>query len=280
MDDAYAQYQIDGKPTLVPSAVLFLDVLGTGARRSDEDAQDYLSVTHKAFEQARSWGESQHGASDLSVAAWFSDNLAMAVPIPATGGLVPADGISMLVTYAAMHQLSLIDHGLFARGAITFGMFYADRDFVNGPALNAAYRLESSSTYPRVILDEQAMRALKVSDGLRDGYESRLLVGNDELPFVDYLSYLEYMTLEPCHEPDAARSHRDRVRHELDADHPDDVHEKYVWIASYHDYRAGKYGDDVLVGYERTIGSPFVLVGAEPAAGRGPGGDLLASSDL
>lgn len=268
VDDAYAHYQVDDEPTLVPSAVLFLDVLGTDTCRSAEEAQAYLSVTHTAFERARSWGESKHGASDLSVAAWFSDNLAMAVPVPHTGGLGPADAISMLVTYAALHQLSLADHCLFARGAITFGSFYADTEFVHGPALNTAYRLESKrAVYPRVILDEPAMRALNGRYGPQDGYESRLLVGHDGLPFVDYLSYLEYMTLEPDHEPNAARDHRDRICHELDAAHPPSVHEKYVWSASYHDYRARGYGDDVLVSYERSVGPPFVAVGAEPAAG-------------
>src|SRR3954463_12012906 len=97
---------------------------------------------HGAFARARELGDSRPGATNLMVAAWFSDNLVMAMPLD--GGLEPGHVVDQLV---------LGRQGMFARVAITFGLFYADPEFVHGPALNATYALESgAANYLRVIL--------------------------------------------------------------------------------------------------------------------------------
>ena len=84
MDDAYALYRDEGRPKLVPSAVLFLDVLGT-QNVAEHDEQARLEMTHAAFAQAREWGESKRGATEITVATWFTDNLVMACPAPPDG---------------------------------------------------------------------------------------------------------------------------------------------------------------------------------------------------
>jgi hypothetical protein len=73
MNDAYAAYRDDKRPRVVPSAVLFLDVLGT-QNPPDGDEQAHLERTYDAFAQARSWGESARGANELTVSTWFTDN--------------------------------------------------------------------------------------------------------------------------------------------------------------------------------------------------------------
>lgn len=81
MEDAYAVYRVGHRPRLVPSAVLFLDVLGT-QDPPDGDEQAHLARTYDAFAQARSWGDSARGATGLTVSTWFTDNLVMACPVP------------------------------------------------------------------------------------------------------------------------------------------------------------------------------------------------------
>jgi hypothetical protein len=251
VENAYAQYRASSEPMLVPSAVLFLDVLGTAEKREGEDSQRYLRQTHAAFAEARTWGESARGASQLTVATWFSDNLAMAVPVPTGAREQRADAISLLVMYAALHQLSLALNGLFARGAITFGPFYADADFVHGPALNEAHRLESKvAAYPRVILDDVAMQALREGPGRDEEFgtpDTRLMVCDDDWPFVDYLRYLEYVTLRRDDEVGGQRRHRERLRDALTAATEPQHRDKLLWLAAYHDHHVGRSGNGALL---------------------------------
>ncbi|WCB95669.1 hypothetical protein DSM104299_04418 [Baekduia alba] len=220
-------------PTLIRSAVLFLDILGTALPRTDQEAQSYLEITHRAFARAREDGDSNRGASEFTIATWFSDNLVMGMPM--TGGLKPGDAVDLLAMYAAMHQLVLADEGLFCRGAITFGLFYADAEYVNGPALNDAYKLESTAAnYPRVILAPSAMTAL--ADGeQRDAW---LAAGDDGVPFVDYLRYISYVTPDDQDEAEGLARHRDQIRAQLVRSRGNlRVEQKYAWLASYHDAR-------------------------------------------
>jgi hypothetical protein len=235
-EDAYETYRPGGVPTLVPSAVLFLDILGTATFRDDDEAQAYLRQTHDAFARAREQGDSRRGASEITVATWFSDNLVMGMPL--AGLLEPGHVVDYLALYAAYHQLVLGQAGLFARGAITFGLFYADEEFVNGPALNEAYKLESeAANYPRIIFSPSAMQALSEAKD-RDGLDAQICAGDDAVPFVDYLRYIPYMTPEQGIGDDLAM-HRGQIREHLKR-YQDNVRieQKYAWLASYHDARA------------------------------------------
>lgn len=235
MEDAYETYKPDGVPTLVPSAVLFLDILGTASLREGAAAQNYLLRTHAAFSEARELGDSRRGASELTVATWFSDNLLMGMPL--AGALEPGHVVEYLAMYAAIHQLVLGKAGLFARGAIAFGPFYADAEFVHGPALNEAYLLESqAANYPRVVLSPRAMKALDETDK-RAELDCQLCAGDDGVPFVDYLRYASYMGPEEAVGEDLVR-HRDEIQDHLHQ-HGGDVRiaQKYEWLASYHDAR-------------------------------------------
>jgi hypothetical protein len=158
--------------------------------------------------------------------------------MPLAGLLEPGHVVDHLAMYAAFHQLVLAQAGLFARGAITFGPFYADEEFVNGPALNEAYKLESqAANYPRVIFSPSAMRALEETKD-RDSLDPHIRVGDDGVPFVDYLEYILYTTPDEGVGDDFTR-HRDQIRERL-ARHQGDVRveQKYAWLASYHDARA------------------------------------------
>lgn len=236
MENAYETYKPGGVPTLVPSAVLFLDILGTATFRDEDEAQAYLRQTHDAFAQARERGDSRRGASEITVATWFSDNLVMSMPL--AGLLEPGHVVDFLAMYAAFHQLVLGQAGLFARGAITFGLFYADEEFVNGPALNEAYTLESqAANYPRVILAPAAMHALIEAED-REGLDPQICAGDDGVPFVDYLRYITYTTPDQGIGDELER-HRDQIREHLDRYAGNvRIEQKYSWLASYHDARA------------------------------------------
>lgn len=244
-----------GEPVLRPSAVLFLDLLGTSASRSEDEAQEHLLATHRALTVARHYGGSERWDQHMSVSSWFSDNLGLA--FPRQPGLDLAAVVGLTVVAAAAHQLSLALDGIFARGAITFGSFYADPDFIAGPALNRAVALEKAGGWPRVTLDEDstalAMYGLLEQEaaGPSATWRSSLMVDQNDVVFVNYLDSIELVVEEADRAREALRRHRDAVRRNLDGSHSSEIHNKYRALATYHDdFLAGcrqEYVEDLYV---------------------------------
>lgn len=228
-----------GKPKLHPSAVLFLDLLGTASPRSELEAQQHLETTHQALASARHYGGSERTDQHMSVSSWFSDNLGLAFPLQKGLDLPAAIGLTAVA--AAAHQLSLALDGMFARGAIAFGSFYADPDFIAGPALNKAVALEKDAVWPRVVLDEEsaelAMHGLLEQEfgGASATWRSALMVDEEGVAFVNYLDSIELFVDEAERARHALRLHRDAVRQNLDGRHPAEIHDKYCALATYHD---------------------------------------------
>ena len=173
------------------SAVLFLDLLGTGASRSESEAQAHLLVTHRALEEARHYGGSERWDQHMSVSDWFSDNLGLAFPMQSGLDLVSIVGLT--ANAAADHQLSLALNGMFARGAIAYGSFYADADFIAGPALNRAVEREKLAVWPRVTLDEDSVALAREGLVKQEGagswatWRRALMVDEQGEVFVSYL---------------------------------------------------------------------------------------------
>lgn len=257
----------DGEPLLQPSAVLFLDLLGTSAPRGEEEAQEHLLTTHRALSAARHYGGSERWDQHMSVSSWFSDNLGLAFPLQP--GLDFPAVVGLAVAAAADHQLSLALDGMFARGAIAFGSFYADPDFIAGPALNNAVAIEKDAVWPRVTLDEDAatlaMYGLLKQEfaGPTAAWRSSLMVDEDGVVFVNYLDSIELVVEEADRAREALRLHRDAVRRNLDGRHPPKVHDKYRALATYHDdFLAGclqEYVEDLYVEPAERLGAfqPF-----------------------
>jgi hypothetical protein len=259
----------DGLPKLLGSAVLFLDLLGTSAPRTDEQAQEHLVATHQALGRARHYGGSERLDQHMSVSSWFSDNLGLAFPLQ-TGLDLPA-ALGLTVVASAAHQLSLALDGFFARGGIAFGYFYADPDFLAGPALNAAVALEKgAAVWPRVVLDESSV-ALAVH-GLVDQefagpdavWRSALMVDDEGTVFVNYLDSIELFIDEADRVRRALRTHRDGIRANLTAEHPQKIRDKYRALAAYHDQFLAllehqQYVDDLYVEPDDPLGTyrPF-----------------------
>jgi hypothetical protein len=189
----------------------------------------------------------------LSVASWFSDNLALAYP--AVGPVATDVALGLLVTDAAYHHLALLHDGFFARGGITFGRFYADAELVYGPALNRAVALEHErAKYPRVVLDEAsvriARRSLITAEASSAGspWRRQLWQDGDDIAFVNYLGNLEYFE-ETADEWQAyLRLHSDLIVDNLTFyDGHTRVYDKYRWLASYHDAFLATFQNQALI---------------------------------
>jgi hypothetical protein len=250
----YAAFRDDqGRPTLTSAAVLFLDLLGTNEVRDDKAALDHLIKTHRALARARAAGGSGKDDQILSVATWFSDNLALAYPI--SQGLDPGTALGLAVTDAANHQISLAYDGMFSRGGLASGGFYSDENFIFGPALNRAVGLEHErAKWPRVVLDETSIQVARTSLSEDEGgsggspWRAQLLVDEDGIVFVNYLSSLEFYEEELDSSMHALARHAERIRRNLELhDGNNRVHDKYRWLATYHDHFLAGFTNQELV---------------------------------
>jgi hypothetical protein len=220
-----------GMPRLVRCAVLFLDLLGVRALNSGPPAE--VTARLVTVERALRGTYRDFLAPDSPwSSSIFSDSLVLAAPL----GDEAATAVTVggLVDQAARLHVSLLEHGLFARGGLAVDWFHIRDGFVFGPALVEAYRLESKvAVHPRIVLADAAAAILGrdlAAGGLAARH--RLLRDADGMAFVDYLQI-------PLEERDAVAPrlarHRDEILAALDA-HVGRraVWEKYRWLGEYH----------------------------------------------
>lgn len=260
-----------GQPIFADAFVLFMDLLGTRHHRPNRQAAtEYLRTVRDSVQRAKEWsllrGTESPGQGSMQ---WFSDNLAMAQLADETGRNTLR--LAFLIIQAAYLQLAFLSHGLFTRGAIALDWYFADRDFIHGPALERAVTLEHRrASFPRVVLDEASLAV--ASDGLlleaRDSpgspWRRHLAVSHDRQVFIDYLRVLLDNPAGGDLDPRThILNHKRYVEKNLRLyDGIDGVEEKYRWCAGYH--------NSVVDASEKQLGSGFE--GLRVRCGRSIGG--------
>lgn len=234
----FEDFQNNGHPQLVESFVGHLDVLGTQSGTLD-NPEHLLAVTDSALFRAGREYESPH--IDVLV-RWFSDNAVIATKC--VGGVFGDDATRQLqgaaaIVIAGIIQLELSNLGLFLRGGIDVGKFFANDQFVFGPALVGAYDLESNvAQFPRVILSSDfAQYAREQAADSATGYpwevyRDLLAVDDDGNLFVDYLS----LVVDKHADTEAwLANHLSLVQSKRKHAKNKGVQRKYQWSADYHD---------------------------------------------
>ena len=243
----YDDFQDNGHPRLVESFVGHLDVLGTQSGTLD-NPEHLLAVTNSALYRAHHEYDSPH--TEVLV-RWFSDNAVLATKCVG-GGFDEAttrqlQGAAAIVI-AGLIQLELSNLGLFLRGGMDVGPFFASEQFVFGPALVGAYTLESKeAVVPRIVLSQRFAeyareQVAESSAGYPwEVYTDLLSVDDDGLVFVNYLG----LAIDKGSEVEAWLANhlnlaQSKRRHARDPH----VREKYEWSARYHDRFCREFLED------------------------------------
>lgn len=225
----------DGRPQLVRSAVLFLDILGVSEMALDEknNANNLIDLDRALRRTSRDFlAEDSPWPSAL-----LSDSLIVTDPTgPSADDAFVLGG--MLIQTAIL-QAQLAASGFFARGALTISDIHIHDGMVFGPGLVEAYRLERDrAVSPRVVLADAARSILRKdmageADPASTTQSDLLIVDQDGVVFVDYLKIL-LDEFDPFHE---LEQHRAVVEEKLAA-HRDASRkwEKYRWVAEYHNH--------------------------------------------
>ena len=232
-------------PSIYESRILaFVDILGfqnmiqqsTFDYKEQQRILDAMNIIH-SYKTLNDNGLNGGGLKEHGIQiTTFSDSAIISYPIDFEGGLfhVLLDLIHM--------QIDLSSLGIFIRGGISIGLAYHDEYNAFGPAMNEAYRLESTKAEsPRIILTSQTLYdGIKASESLQNPYDISLLeslIRKDKADGFYYLDYLrQYQELD-YPEFDYylwLNTIRDYLVQNLNSYHSDEkIYPKYRWMLEY-----------------------------------------------
>lgn len=237
--------------------VTFLDLLGFSQLvDAGADAKEIARILDELEEATRldpevgkAWGESRIALSDSVI------HVAEVTP---PGNPIGID-FRMLLLGLVHAQAELVYRGIVLRGAITRGDAFIDDASTHdgdarifGPGYQAAYKAEAREEFPRIVIAEDLIEAIKrgeIGYALEQQEQfqkdlDELLVYDSEhkIYSLDYL-YMAHREVDPpgvyC---DYLAAHRDLIQQRL-TEHAKrhKVLRKYVWLAEYHNETLKKF---------------------------------------
>lgn len=173
--------------------VLFLDILGFKKiiETTYDKEEDKTDEIKKLYNSLKTITKTNINHGNSKRVTQFSDSIVVSfrdVEIHEFSNLL--DDISYMLFLLAFE-------GVLCRGAIAYGKFYHDHDYLFGPALVEAYETESKAAmYPRVIIDKSVMDVfkekskslLKKSSFKKNFVDSYLVEDFDDKLFIDYFT--------------------------------------------------------------------------------------------
>lgn len=155
--------------------VAFVDILGFSdmISRSENNVEIYEKINQalKTIQNVK-----KHSENTSAKITTFSDNIVISYP---------ADGKDSLyyILIDLIHlQLELLQLGVLVRGGIAKGKVRHTKEMVFGPAMVAAYELESKyAVYPRIIVEKETV------DWEKDNYRKQLYGASYDISDLDSL---------------------------------------------------------------------------------------------
>ncbi len=188
----------------------------------------------------------------------FSDSLVRILPIDTEVNKRHPIGLPFFEILQMVHaQASLANRGIFIRGAMTIGNMHFDPETAFGPALVAAYQLESQTAlYPRIIIDPALL--LEVSTNLllkkdvhtfdREKAYIKDMLRQDADGFwhIDYLHAMIDESDSEAHYFRFLKEHKKHIESNIKTENHS-VFSKMGWLSSYHNEAVGNLSETALV---------------------------------
>lgn len=252
---------------VVDSLCAFLDILGfrqiTSAATTNMQANDLLERLTRALEESTA----AILETQMEETEWrhkfFTDNLVLGFPCPLDGSTASDIGLAEFINVAGTYQLAMSLNGFAVRGGLTGGPLYMSDDVVFGASLLRAYDIESNEAeFPRIKLDETLVDQVSLNIDFRDS----VLRDTDGVLFVNYLAWTNFLDDYPVAlGRNVLERHRDFITQKL-TEFPDgSIHEKYRWIAGYHNYFCLNTDDSLETG-NLSQGNLLLIPDIEPRA--------------
>lgn len=161
-------YFIDEIVETEPRMVCFMDILGFSELINQYDSDitsTLLQDIQESFELAKTQLLEKTQSGNKEVVKHlkyqtFSDNICISIPYFDNENDFLSN-FNLLATYVRGFQSIMMTKGIFMRGGISTGSYYADNNIIFSKGLVNAYYLESKKAiYPRVIIDDSIITKL------------------------------------------------------------------------------------------------------------------------
>jgi hypothetical protein len=225
------------------SIVTFIDILGFREMVRNRPAGEIGRILAVLGDVAEGDVSGDEHPAGLARSIGFSDSIVRACPIDSADQL----GALFYELISLVHvQMELASLGVFMRGGLTVGDVYMRAGKIFGPAMVRAYDLESKyAIYPRVIVDPLVVREYFTEPAMQGHahdlehdmtyLQGVLRVGDDQLPFVDYLRAMRSELDDPTSYRSQLLAHRTHIVSAATALNTfNNAKQKYFWLAGYH----------------------------------------------
>ncbi|SHI36987.1 hypothetical protein [Clostridium intestinale] len=138
-------------------------------------------------------------------------------------------------------QVQSINYNIIFRGAISIGNHYRSKNLMFSKALVNAYKSESNKAiYPRIIIDtcycnDKDLKSEKLLNSL---IRSGLIFKDKDIYFVDYIGRINSLRYFGDFSERNLKKHKTFIENNMkDYYNQSEVLKKYVWLASYYNYK-------------------------------------------
>ena len=170
--------------TFEKRVVLFIDILGF--REKIENCEKDNSQITQIYKVLSLMKRHFKGFKDLR-RIHFSDSIVISFEAENEGAILEIIGKVQSLIKKVVNQEFLL------RGGIVFGDIYHDKDFIYGPAMNNAYKLESKEAIvPRIIIQKEIIELSKeynpsfFKDGMENYINNYISIDSDGFYYIDY----------------------------------------------------------------------------------------------
>lgn len=232
------QYNTD--PKMENSVVCFIDILGFSKIIEKSSIEQQGNKLLKKIYKIINTNIKYLKPEVFGTIKVFTDNIVIGLPIFDDG----ESELGQIFMSFAQYQLSLALEGLFVRGGVSVGNYYADDIISFGPALLEAHNIENNiSKTPRILLSKKASEM--VSEHIKyysDNYAPQLrkiLVDTDGKQFINYLeaSFVDTSELSLDIAYKTMLRHKKCVESKIkEYSSQYEILSKYLWVAQYHNY--------------------------------------------
>lgn len=286
--DKTTLYNID--EGLKESLVCVIDILGyKGLMNYNNrlEGNEVLSMLREIFTKVLNFPKnmSQLGDTPKCYFKAYTDNFLIAFPLVKSEPF-PRQFITFNFIISDLFRQFLF-HNILVRGAYEIGEIYVDEDFAFGKSLIEAHKLESKiAKYPRVVLSDKLVNKFKqiyqrpnppkYTGNASDEWDfatnsnKKFLLESEGVCFLNYLQFYELgdLGVADFHVEDfslfaehqkfvvkISQSILSNSKYDKDAENFNNIIEKYLWLACYHNY----YLKDLIIRYQDTSGEEYLI---------------------
>ena len=220
-----------------PHYIAYLDMLGYESEIKRRGIPEIARLMKKHIDSAKSIVSkyiNEDDEGDIIKMKVFSDNMFFCT----------RKNWKVLIALAAVLQNSMIQDGIFTRGALCYEQLYFNDDFLCGDGIILAHKIESEiAVFPRVILHSTYIDAInneKIPPSVNDEFEfmgilSDCIVDNDDCLALNYLPIACQLNGDADKNKDMILKHKEVIVQNLQITMKHEkVHRKYLWSKNYH----------------------------------------------